>query len=230
MSEIQNEYALVIKAIGNILDEKAFLRSKINKLMVEHATRDALETERARIVDLVAAWDVASRWKRLIELQTTKEELAFVSRVGDLFPLELSKKQPEKRRKDLQYLGRWHFVKDWVEERAQTCPVLMQLSEKLKQNPAVYKRLFPEDEGIGAHEYDAPEVRKLKHHVEEQRRISRNYAKELAAVNEKYRVLYAQINNVDERIKEVSELLSTRFGAVRTVDSDEPNDRESAVQ
>ncbi|KAI8925785.1 hypothetical protein BC831DRAFT_459444 [Entophlyctis helioformis] len=221
LSEIQNEYMLVIRAIMNILDEKSFLRAKINKLLVEHATKDALEAEHQHIVQLVASWELATEQRQHTMVQDKEAEKRFLVRVSELFDKELAKKQPEKRRKDLTYLGRWRFVKDWIEERAPFDATLRDLHARLKEQPARYRSYFPEDEDVGIHDYDSTEVRKLKHHIEEQRKISRNYIKELAAVTEKRNNLQHQIVDVDERIEQVSDLIQSHIAQLPAASTDD---------
>ncbi|KAH6575090.1 hypothetical protein BASA62_002127 [Batrachochytrium salamandrivorans] len=218
LSQIQNEYHLVIKSVLNINDEKAFLRTKINRLLVEYATTNALESEKVRIVGLVAAWDFAESHRHRIQVQSEKEELSFIEMVGNLFPLEVEKSQSEKSKKDILYLGRWSFVKSWIEQRASSDTLLKDLFEKLEKNPTYYKRIFPDDDNLAIHEYDTPEICKLKNLVEEQRRLIRNYTKELASADKKEKSLNLQISEIDIRIGEITEVLNTKFGPHRSLD------------
>ncbi|KAH9272176.1 hypothetical protein BASA83_005516 [Batrachochytrium salamandrivorans] len=179
LSQIQNEYHLVIKSVLNINDEKAFLRTKINRLLVEYATTNALESEKVRIVGLVAAWDFAESHRHRIQVQSEKEELSFI---------EMS----------------------WIEQRASSDTLLKDLFEKLEKNPTYYKRIFPDDDNLAIHEYDTPEICKLKTYKE--------LHKELASADKKEKSLNLQISEIDIRIGEITEVLNTKFGPHRSLD------------
>ena len=68
-------------------------------------------------------------------------EMKFVESIGKLYKIEAEKGQDEKRKKDIRYLGRWQFTKDWLEERAKTNDVLNQLYQKLLKNVSEYLEL-----------------------------------------------------------------------------------------
>ncbi|KAL5037683.1 hypothetical protein RTP6_005079 [Batrachochytrium dendrobatidis] len=211
LSDIQNEYHLVIKAIVNIQDEKAFLRSKINKLLVGYAFKQTLEAEKMRIVELVASWEIAQNHRQMLESHSAIEDTKFIETIGKLFDLEVARDQKEKRRKDLLYLGKWQFVKDWIEQRALTDPLIKTLFEQLKENPDYYRKNLVEDENLAVHEYDSLEIRKLKRLIEEQQRLTKVYAKEFAAVNSKEQFIATQISNVEQNIEKISTLLQSKF-------------------
>jgi hypothetical protein len=76
------------------------------------------------------------------------------------FDYILSLAPNEKDRLALQFLGRWQFIKEWLESRA--CPELLDIARKMDATPQKFRPLFPQDEEVIVKELESLDSRKLK--------------------------------------------------------------------
>lgn len=131
MVEIQNEYLLIISALQNKLDEKAFLKTKIQQLVGNLATPDQKKEQQEKYKEIHKMLEFSLKMKALHIDYIRTNEMKFVDHICALFDKQLAEacrsKSLEKRRKELLMLGKWNFLKDWLNDRQHQEKIIAEL-------------------------------------------------------------------------------------------------------
>jgi hypothetical protein len=69
-----------------------------------------------------------------------KEDIEFVMRISKHFDTEILKPRSTRLRQDLMYLGRWQFIKDWIDLRVGTSKEINELAARLVDEVLISKR------------------------------------------------------------------------------------------
>jgi hypothetical protein len=175
-----------MSALMNILKEKEFLQTKIQQLMCTRATPSQLRDTKLEMTQLGYRLENIQKKNDSLVAEISDAEIVFVKHILDQFDIEMDKmtaKRNLKARKDLGILGKWQFLKDWVDDRKEQNWVMKKLSESIDvkvtksfyrpfnffpyvylslQQRTFFRTLIPEEDELNIIDSDTAEVRKMK--------------------------------------------------------------------
>ena len=117
-----------------ILKEKEFLQTKIQQLLCTRATPAQLRDTKLQMAKLGYRLDIVQTKNDSLAAEISDAELLFVKNILYQYDIEMDKltvKKNVKARKDLGFLGKWQFLKDWIEDRKDQDWVMKKLSESI---------------------------------------------------------------------------------------------------
>ena len=113
-------------------NEVVFLKTRIQSLMAQHCSPQAIQLEKEKMLHLKANLEALRERNDLFLKQLADEDLNFVTQISRRFDYEVAHVQSEKAKNDLLFLGRWQFIRDWLLER-QEAPEMQALLRRIKQ-------------------------------------------------------------------------------------------------
>lgn len=209
MTQIKNEYSLVIAALMNTFKERNFLQTKIQQLLCNAATPTQLRDTLIQMSKLRHRLETVQQENYKSHKAMDDADLLFVKHIYLQYDLELERlKKNSKAHRDLSILGKWQFLKDWLEDRKSGNEVILKLCNSLAQKRDVYRALIPEEDEIKILDSDSTDVRKMKLHIESLCKAHKLHQADVEMMGRREVTLQAQINAIDTKIKNVSGLLS----------------------
>jgi hypothetical protein len=147
------------------LDEKQYLKTKVQQLISQMATPEQLKFQKDTIQHLEERASHLVRVQLQLESMISEQELRFVRSVVELYDKylgEATKQKNQKMRKDLLLLGKWNFLKDWLAEKSVYDKTMGTLLDNILSQPLRFKAIIPEEEVFAVHEFDSLDLRDLK--------------------------------------------------------------------
>ncbi|KAJ2994046.1 hypothetical protein HDV02_001899 [Globomyces sp. JEL0801] len=185
LAAIHNEYLLIIISLINKMEEKKFLRTKVQHLICNLATGEQLRSQQDILRKLTSEYEHHLKTKKLLEEKHRAIELQFFETITKLYDKEVQKwvdLKNEKKRNEFWMLGRWNFAKDWLMERAEADSTLKDLATKINENI----------------------------HVDDQRKASKSFQREMDHLGKKQTTLVTNLKIIEAKIKDVQELINVK--------------------
>ncbi|KAJ3324438.1 hypothetical protein HDV06_006849 [Boothiomyces sp. JEL0866] len=213
ISEIQNEYMLVINAMLLKEKEMQFLRNKIQYGLSSLATPKQLSDQQKKLSFLKAKYEKSQIVRQYYLDEIDNNEVKFAANVAALYDFELEKWKLKKKN-DMIQLGRWHFMKDWMTERKANDPELQKVLDSIEKRVSFlfnqysqFRNLMVEDEELTIHDFDSMELKKMKQYVEDQKRNGKNLRKDIDDYASREEKLRVKLNKVKSKIRDVEEIM-----------------------
>ncbi|KAI8900112.1 hypothetical protein BC833DRAFT_656525 [Globomyces pollinis-pini] len=213
LAAIHNEYLLIIISLINKMEEKKFLRTKVQHLICNLATGEQLRSQQDILRKLTSEYEHHLKTKKLLEEKHRAIELQFFETITKLYDKEVQKwvdLKNEKKRNEFWMLGRWNFAKDWLMERAEADSTLKDLATKINENPESFRKIISEEEEILPRDFDSVDIRRLKIHVDDQRKASKSFQREMDHLGKKQTTLVTNLKIIEAKIKDVQELINVK--------------------
>ena len=210
LSDIKNEYSLVIKGLSNIQKEKEFLKYKIQKLTCENGHGGMLHTLFQQIKSLKERRE--NMQKEILGCKSTVKELEkeLAVYIGKLYKKELNDTLDERQRMLLLFKGKIGFLKDWLLNKLPAWPELQDLYQEIEKNQLKFKELLASEDDYVIQKYDSPEIKKTKTDISDQFRKSENFKREIEKTKANISRFKDMVVNQDEKMEELLLLLSIK--------------------
>ncbi|KAJ3332247.1 hypothetical protein HDU76_000838 [Blyttiomyces sp. JEL0837] len=187
LSEIQREYEYVINAIKNQIEEKEFLRVKIQKLIGELGTRDILLQETHRVSHMLY---------KIEELCNVNTQAGLYARFdlrinyqpnSDYFSAE------DNQRMSLKFKGKKKYVQEWLMNRMEEKECAEELTRLMESNPT-----FEQDDTSPASRQNGGDITKRKAELETLQKNMRAFQQELTAMNDKIEAYTEEVDQLNQ--------------------------------
>ncbi|KAI8908623.1 hypothetical protein DFJ77DRAFT_124920 [Powellomyces hirtus] len=129
--DIKREYDLVIAALLNLTQEKAFLRSKIQNLICEVGSEQQLDQLRSALIQLTFRNSMVAEENEELKQNAESEEVNFLLNLARLCAPPPLKGPEDKQRSIIRLKERWDRVERWINNRANEEPLLKDLGARL---------------------------------------------------------------------------------------------------
>jgi hypothetical protein len=126
----KNEYTNVLSAIQNKMDEKNYLKTKLQYQVAQMSTPEKVKYEQDTAKCLTEKLEHLQKVKQRLLDKSRDQEVRFVRAICGVYEKHIEeaiRQKNQKLQRDLLLLGKWHFIKDWLSERKEEDQVILEL-------------------------------------------------------------------------------------------------------
>ncbi|KAJ3030684.1 hypothetical protein HK097_005603, partial [Rhizophlyctis rosea] len=133
LSDIKQEYTLLLTSLHNLHSESAYLRTKIQGLLSENGSERMIDEERTKILELSFRIEMLRKENVELERLFIGEEEQYVLSLAEAYRKDVRNASDEKTRITLQHQGRWNYIEDWLEKGAAKEPIIRETLQNMRK-------------------------------------------------------------------------------------------------
>ncbi|KAI9104826.1 hypothetical protein DFS34DRAFT_214836 [Phlyctochytrium arcticum] len=226
LTEIKNEYGLVLAALQNMTDEKRYLRAKLSKLVCENGSQQSLDSFRSLLIQLSFRKEMIERENAVLIQTDLDESKQFVALLGRHFPTTLPGDIAWDKQRHLRLKDRWEWIVKFAETK-QSEPVMKDLYQRLIAQEDMYQAVLDQDDLSDLISATAsttsPQLKRIQAEIEEQYRQIQESQMSLAEVKrsqgkveEELMRVYGEVECVEVLLESLRKKAGVTQGAAET--------------